>query len=185
MGRDGTGRDHGSILTMVLPSRPVVTVNTVPSIKHEKPCEINLDFSPVRMLMMWLLRTSYIPGSYNTMQASSMSVITKKQSTKNSICMNHTKTQKNLYPLIFSGTVLYCTAVQAQKKRSFDVSFRPKTCSWRAFFILRFNIMYIPVFGSMSTTGIPVFGTFPIVNNTWYNTCLSGSPGFRLKFGYR
>ena len=27
---DGTGRDDGSILTTALPSRPVVTVNTVP-----------------------------------------------------------------------------------------------------------------------------------------------------------
>ena len=34
---DGTERDHGSILTTVLPSRPVVTVNTVPSISHETP----------------------------------------------------------------------------------------------------------------------------------------------------
>ena len=36
----GTGRDHGSMLTKVLPSRPVVTVNTVPSINHEKPWKI-------------------------------------------------------------------------------------------------------------------------------------------------
>ena len=36
--RNGTGQDHGSILTTLLTSsRPVVTVNTVPSINHEKP----------------------------------------------------------------------------------------------------------------------------------------------------
>ena len=37
-GRDGTGRDRGSILTTVLPPRPVVAVNTIPSNNHEKPC---------------------------------------------------------------------------------------------------------------------------------------------------
>ena len=37
--RDGSGRDHDSMLT-VLPSRPVVAVNTVPSTNHEKPCII-------------------------------------------------------------------------------------------------------------------------------------------------
>ena len=48
----GTGRDHGSMLTKVLPSRPVVTVNTVPSINHEKPWKI---VKPTPILILSLI----------------------------------------------------------------------------------------------------------------------------------
>ena len=58
------GRDHGSILTTVSPSRPVVTVNTVPSINHESLGFFLLFFRPVSFASLALSPSFVLAGPY-------------------------------------------------------------------------------------------------------------------------
>ena len=76
--------------------------------------QINLDFSPVRMLTMWLLRTSY-KSYYEYTVVVLYSECDHENNQSTHICMNHTKTQKLLRPIKdFGDRIFTTTAVQGK-----------------------------------------------------------------------
>ena len=92
--------------------RPALLAEMVPITADQS--QINLDFSPVRTLTTWLLRTSYI-GAYSSSTFSEWYHETN-QSTHIYTCMDHTKTQKLLRPIIFFGGRIF-TVLRVRHKK--------------------------------------------------------------------
>ena len=88
---------------------------------------INLDFSPVRMLTMWLLRTSY-KSYYEYTVVVLYSECDHENNQSTHICMNHTKTQK-LLPIedLEAAHLLLLLLFRRKKIIIITHSHRPKT----------------------------------------------------------